>query len=137
MMNINSSSLIQDGVASERGRTKSKSVIRPPSSMRIDLWGDLAALVEYRDLIYTLSLHRIKVRYKQTALGISWAIVQPLAIMLLFTLLFSLIVKMPSDGAPYPIFAYTALLPWTYFSTALSNGANGLVNNSQLITKVY
>jgi len=105
--------------------------------MRADLRGDLARLIEYRDLLYTLSAHRVKVRYKQTALGIAWAILQPVAIMLLFTFIFSFIVRMPSEGLPYAVFAYTALLPWTYFSTALSNGANGLVSNSQLITKVY
>jgi lipopolysaccharide transport system permease protein len=116
---------------------KRETIIRPPSFLRFDLLGNLARLVEYRDLLYTLSVHRVKVRYKQTALGISWAILQPLSIMLLFTLIFSLIVKMPSEGAPYAAFAYTALLPWTYFSTSLSNGANGLVSNSQLITKVY
>ena len=116
---------------------KRETVIRPPSLLRFDLPGNLARLVEYRDLLYTLSVHRVKVRYKQTALGISWAILQPLSIMLLFTMIFSLIVKMPSEGAPYAAFAYTALLPWTYFSTALSNGASGLVSNSQLITKVY
>lgn len=114
-----------------------ETLIRPPSYMRLELASNLARLVEYRDLLYTLSVHRIKVRYKQTALGISWAILQPLSIMLLFTLVFSLIVKMPSEGAPYAAFAYTALLPWTFFSTALSNGANGLVSNSPLITKVY
>jgi lipopolysaccharide transport system permease protein len=88
-------------------------------------------------MLYTLSVHRIKVRYKQTALGILWAILQPLSIMLIFTLIFSMIVKMPSEGAPYSVFVYTALLPWTFFSTALSNAANGLVSHSQLITKVY
>ena len=105
--------------------------------MRLDLAGTLARLVEYRDLLYTLSIHRIKVRYKQTLLGVTWAILQPLAVMLLFTLVFSLIVKMPSEGAPYAAFAYTALLPWSYFSTALSNGTNGLTSNSALITRVY
>jgi lipopolysaccharide transport system permease protein len=88
-------------------------------------------------MLYTLSVHRIKVRYKQTTLGVLWAILQPLSIMLVFTLIFSLIAKMPSDGAPYAVFAYTALLPWTFFSTALSSAANGLVSHSQLITKVY
>ena len=136
-MSIGYSPYPSNGVAGARGGARRETVIRPPSSMRFDLAGNLARLVEYRDLLYTLSLHRLKVRYKQTALGISWAILQPLAIMLLFTLLFSLIVKMPSEGVPYAAFAYTALLPWTYFSTALSNGANGLVSNSQLLTKVY
>ena len=126
-----------NGVAGSRDETRREAIIRPPSFARLDLAGGLGRLVEYRDLLYTLSLHRVRVRYKQTALGLAWAVVQPLAIMLLFTLLFSLIVKMPSEGMPYAVFAYAGLLPWTYFSTALSNGAGGLVSNSQLITRVY
>ena len=126
-----------ENIAASSNAARRETVIRPPSFMRFDLAGNLARLIEYSDLLYTLSAHRIKVRYKQTALGISWAILQPLSIMLLFTLIFSFIVKMPSEGAPYAAFAYTALLPWTYFSTALSNATNGLVSNSQLITKVY
>ena len=132
-MSISYSQGPAENIAARRRET----IIRPPSFMRFDLAGNLARLIEYSDLLYTLSAHRIKVRYKQTALGISWAILQPLSIMLLFTLIFSFIVKMPSEGAPYAAFAYTALLPWTYFSTALSNATNGLVSNSQLITKVY
>jgi lipopolysaccharide transport system permease protein len=85
----------------------------------------------------TLSIHRIKVRYKQSLLGLFWAILQPLSMMLIFTLIFSLIAKMPSEGAPYAIFAYTALLPWNYFSTAVSNATNSLVSHSQFVTKVY
>ena len=136
-MNAGYSHHLSNGVVSGRKAARRETLIRPPSLGRLDLVGGLAQLVEYRDLIYTLSLHRVRVRYKQTALGISWAILQPLAIMLLFTLLFSLIVKMPSENMPYAVFAYTGLLPWTYFSTALSNGAGGLVSNSQLINKVY
>lgn len=126
-----------NGVAGSQDEARREAIIRPPSFARLDLADGLRRLVEYRDLLYTLSLHRVKVRYKQTALGLAWAVVQPLAIMLLFTLLFSLIVKMPSEGMPYAVFAYAGLLPWTYFSTALSNGASGLVSNSQLITRVY
>jgi lipopolysaccharide transport system permease protein len=126
-----------NGAAGGRDEPRRETLIRPPALGRLDLTGSLARLVEYRDLLYTLSLHRVKVRYKQTALGVSWAILQPLAIMLLFTMLFSLIVRVPSEGLPYAVFAYTGLLPWTYFSTALSNGAGGLVGNSQLITRVY
>jgi lipopolysaccharide transport system permease protein len=136
-MSISYSKDSAGGVAAGLDAVRRETIIRPPSFLRFDLLGNLARLIEYRDLLYTLSVHRVKVRYKQTALGISWAILQPLSIMLLFTLIFSLIVKMPSEGAPYAAFAYTALLPWTFFSTALSNGANGLVSNSQLITKVY
>lgn len=126
-----------EAVASPRGvEARSETIIRAPSLTRLDLVGNLTKLWHYRDLFYTLSLHRIRVRYKQTALGVLWAIMQPLAIMLIFTLIFSVIVRMPSEGAAYPVFAFTALLPWTFFSTALLNGTNSLVNNSQLITKV-
>lgn len=94
-------------------------------------------LAQYKDLLYTLSMHRIKVRYKQSVLGIAWAVLQPLALMLIYTVIFSLIARMPSDGAPYAIFAYVALLPWTYFSTTLTNATNSLVSHSSLVAKVY
>jgi ABC-type polysaccharide/polyol phosphate export systems, permease component len=136
-MSISYSQDSPEAIAASLNTVRRETIIRPPSFLRFDLAGNLSRLIEYRDLLFTLSVHRVKVRYKQTVLGISWAILQPLSIMLLFTLIFSLIVKMPSEGAPYAAFAYTALLPWTYFSTALSNGSNGLVSNSQLITKVY
>ena len=136
-MSVSYSANSSESIAAGRSAPRRETIIRPPSLMRADVVGDLARLIEYRDLLYTLSAHRIKVRYKQTALGISWALLQPLAIMLLFTLVFSFIVRMPSEGLPYALFAYAAVLPWTYFSTALSNGSNGLVSNSQLITKVY
>jgi lipopolysaccharide transport system permease protein len=113
------------------------SVIRPPAFSLKNLRGDLIKLVQYRDLLYTLSVHRIKVRYKQSLLGIFWAILQPLSMMLIFTFIFSLIARMPSEGAPYAIFAYTALLPWNYFSSGVSNATNSLVSHSQFVTKVY
>jgi lipopolysaccharide transport system permease protein len=113
------------------------SVIRPPAFSLRNLRGDLIKLARYRDLLYTLSVHRIKVRYKQSVLGIFWAILQPLSMMLIFTFIFSLIARMPSEGAPYAIFAYTALLPWNYFSSAVSNATNSLVSHSQFVTKVY
>jgi lipopolysaccharide transport system permease protein len=113
------------------------SIIRPPAFSLKNLRGDLKKLEQYRDLLYTLSVHRIKVRYKQSVLGIFWAILQPLSMMLIFTFIFSLIARMPSEGAPYAIFAYTALLPWNYFSSAVSNATNSLVSHSQFVTKVY
>jgi lipopolysaccharide transport system permease protein len=113
------------------------SVIRPPTFSPRNLRGDLAKLWQYRDLLYTLSEHRIKVRYKQSLLGIFWAILQPLSMMLIFTFIFSFIARMPSEGAPYAIFAYTALLPWNYFSSAVANATNSLVSHSQFVTKVY
>jgi lipopolysaccharide transport system permease protein len=111
-------------------------VIRAPSLA----WGGLAGLAElthYKDLLYTLTAHRIKVRYKQSLLGVAWAVIQPVSMMLIFTAVFSLVVRMPSDGVPYALFAYTALLPWNYFAMAITNSAGGLVNHSQLVTKVY
>lgn len=113
------------------------SIIRPPAFSLRNLRGDLLKLAQYRDLLYTLSVHRIKVRYKQSVLGIFWAILQPLSMMLIFTFIFKLIARMPSEGEPYAIFAYTALLPWNYFSSAVSNATNSLVSHSQFVTKVY
>src|SRR5215813_10861497 len=112
-------------------------ILRPPASSSFNLFSHLSKLLHYRDLFFTLSVHRIKVRYKQSVLGISWAILQPLSMMLIFTVIFSIFAKIPSDGAPYALFAYAALLPWTYFSTSLSNATNGLVSHTQLVTKVY
>ena len=117
-----------------RGR---RLVIRPPKFSLTNLVNDLHKLVRYRDLLYTLSVHRIKVRYKQSLLGVSWAIIQPLAMVVILTVIFSLIVRMPSEGLPYALFAYVALLPWNYLSTSLTTSTNGLVSHAQLITKVY
>lgn len=111
--------------------------IRPRSLSGINLLASLAKLAQYKDLIWTLSIHRVKVRYKQSVLGVLWAILQPLAVMLIFTFVFSMIARMPSEGAPYAIFAYTALLPWIYFSTGVANATNSLTNHAQFVTKVY
>jgi lipopolysaccharide transport system permease protein len=112
-------------------------IIRPPSFSPLKLLGSLSVLVQYRDLLLTLSAHRVKVRYKQSVLGIFWAILQPLSLMLIYTVIFSLVARMPSDGTPYAVFSYIALLPWTYFSTSVTNSTSGLVSHSQLVTKVY
>jgi lipopolysaccharide transport system permease protein len=112
-------------------------IIRPPSFSPLNLLRELRGLWQYRDLFYTLSIHRIKVRYKQSLLGLAWAILQPLSLMLIYTVIFSVIAKVPSEGVPYSVFAYAALLPWTYFSSALTNATSGLVNHTQLVTKVY
>jgi homopolymeric O-antigen transport system permease protein len=111
--------------------------IGAPSFSPLRLLGGIRKLSQYRDLLYTLSVHRIKVRYKQSVLGTAWAILQPLSLMVIYTVIFSFIARMPSDGAPYAIFAYAALLPWTCFSNALTNATNSLVNHSHLVTKVY
>jgi lipopolysaccharide transport system permease protein len=111
--------------------------IRPPSFEPWRLWSAGRELLSYRDLFVTLSLHRINVRYKQSVLGWAWALVQPLALMLIYTIIFSVVTKMPDEGVPYAVFVYAALLPWTYFATVMTNSATCLVNHSQLITKVY
>lgn len=92
---------------------------------------------KYRDLLFILIQRDIKIRYKQTVLGAAWAIIQPLLTMLIFALFFGRLASLPSDGIPYPIFAYAGLLPWTFFSNAVTGSANSLVGNSNLITKVY
>ena len=98
---------------------------------------NLAELWEHRELLYFLTWRDIKVRYKQTVLGVAWAVIQPLGMMLVFTIFFGHLVGVPSDGLPYPIFAYTALLPWQLFSRALTDASTSLVVNERLITKVY
>jgi len=98
---------------------------------------NLQAVWEYRELLYFLVWRDIKVRYKQTALGAAWAILQPVMTMVVFSVFFGRLAKMPSDGIPYPVFAYAALLPWQLFAYALSESGNSLISNQGLITKVY
>lgn len=95
-----------------------------------DLW-------RYRELFYFLAWRDVKVRYKQTALGVAWAVLQPLLTMVVFTVLFGRLGNLPNDGIPYPVFYFGALLPWSYFSSTLVNSGNSLVVNANLLTKVY
>jgi lipopolysaccharide transport system permease protein len=97
----------------------------------------LRSLWEYRELLYFLVWRDIKVRYKQTALGAAWAIIQPVFTMIVFAVFFGRLAKMPSDGIPYPIFAYAALVPWTFFAHALSQASNSVVASANLVKKVY
>ena len=97
----------------------------------------LHELWEYRELLYFLTWRDIKVRYKQTALGVAWAIIQPLFTMIVFTLFFGRLAKIPSDNIPYPVFCYAALVPWTFFANGLTQSSNSLVGSSNLLTKVY
>src|SRR6266550_1146180 len=108
--------------------------IDPPSS-----WTSLGIreLWDYRELLYFLVWRDVKVRYKQTVLGAAWAVIQPFFMMVVFSLFFGYLAKVPSDGIPYPIFAYCALLPWQLFAHALTESSNSLVGNQNLITKVY
>ena len=101
------------------------------------LIGRLAELWEYRGLMYFMVWRDLKVRYKQTALGALWAIIVPTFTMVVFTVVFGRLAKVPSDDIPYPLFSFAALLPWTYFSTGLTQTSNCLVTNTDLITKVY
>jgi lipopolysaccharide transport system permease protein len=111
-------------------------VIRPARG-HFHLNLNLKEVWEYRELLYFLVWRDIKVRYKQTALGAAWAILQPFLTMVVFSVFFGQLAKVPSDGIPYPVFAFCALLPWQLFSYALSQAGNSLVGNQQLITKVY
>jgi len=97
----------------------------------------LGELWEYRELLYFLTWRDIKVRYKQTVLGAAWAIIQPFFTMVVFSLFFGRLAGIPSDGIPYPLFAYTALVPWSFFAGGLNNSANSLVGNANLLKKVY
>lgn len=108
--------------------------IRPIKTLSLS---DLDELWTFRELVYFLAWRDLKVRYKQTAIGVLWAVFQPLATMLVFTLFFGTLLKVPSDGAPYPIFVYTGLLFWQFFSMSLSDGSNALVGNQPIVTKVY
>jgi lipopolysaccharide transport system permease protein len=100
-------------------------------SLRLsELWG-------YYELFYILIWRDIKVRYKQTVIGVAWAIIQPFFTMVVFSIFFGRLAKMPSDGIPYPIFSFAALVPWTFFANGLSKASNSLVSNSNIIKKIY
>jgi lipopolysaccharide transport system permease protein len=108
--------------------------ITPPTRWWVlpfqELWG-------FRDLVYFFVWRDIKIRYKQTAIGAAWAVLQPFLTMLVFTLFFGRLAHIPSEGLPYPIFYYSALLPWMYFAASLQNATNTIVENQRLVTKVY
>jgi lipopolysaccharide transport system permease protein len=97
----------------------------------------LGELREYRELLYFLVWRDIKVRYKQTALGVGWAVLQPIAAMLVFTLFFGRLAHLPSNGIPYSLFSLAALVPWTFFANGLSQASTSIITNQQLVTKVY
>src|SRR5947208_8338995 len=108
--------------------------IEPPRSL-FEL--RLREVWAYRELLYFFVWRDVKIRYKQTAIGVLWVILQPVLNMLVFTLFFGRLAKLPSDGLPYPVFYFAALVPWTYFSFSLSSTTNVVVDNQRLITKVY
>lgn len=109
-------------------------VIEPPRGWRMLDWRELWA---YRELLWVLTLRDIKVRYKQTVLGAGWAIIRPLLTMMIFSVVFGQLAKMPSDGLPYPVFVYAGLLPWTFFAAAVGTSGQSLVGSAHLVSKVY
>lgn len=109
-------------------------IIKPKKTFSLK---DLKEIWQYRELLYFFTWRDLKVRYKQTAVGILWAVFQPFVTMVVFSIFFGGLAKMPSDGVPYPIFVYTGLLFWQFFSTSLSEISNCLINNQAIITKVY
>jgi lipopolysaccharide transport system permease protein len=121
-------------VADVRSEELPTLLITPPSRW-IPL--ELSELWQYRELLYFLVWRDIKVRYKQTALGAAWAVMQPLFMMVVFSLFFGRLAKVPSDGIPYPVFTFCALIPWQLFANALTESSNSLIGNQNLITKVY
>jgi len=98
---------------------------------------ELGLLWRYRELLYFLIWRELKVRYKQAVLGVAWAVLQPIIAVLIFTAIFGYFAKIPSEGVPYAVFAFTALIPWTYFAAALQRGGLGLVEDSDLVRKIY
>jgi len=108
--------------------------IQPSSGWKLVDWNELVA---YRDLFWFLSLRDVKVRYKQTVLGLGWAIIRPVVSMVIFSIIFGNLANVPSDGLPYPIFTLAALVPWTYFSSALTDSTQSLVANAGMLSKVY
>ena len=116
------------------GPGQAVTVITPPDGRTLI---DVAELWRFRDLLYFLAWRDVKVRYKQTALGVAWAVLQPALMMVVFTLFFRKLAGAPSGDAPYPLFAYAGLLPWTFFSTAVAAAGNSVIGSERIITKVY
>jgi len=124
------------------GMMDSRAGVIEPRIVRItplqgSLLPDLRELWEHRELLYFLVWRDVKIRYRQSLLGIGWAVLQPFMIMVVFSVLFGRVAKLPSDGIPYPVFYYSALLPWTYFASALTQSTNSLVGHQGMLKKVY
>src|SRR5215831_325679 len=110
-------------------------IILEPGRIEKNYWRDLW---RYRELFQVLAWRDVSVRYKQTVIGVLWAVIRPLLTMVVFTIIFGRIARLPSEGsAPYPLLVLAGMLPWTFFSSALSEASNSLINNERLITKVY
>lgn len=125
---------MSEAIAPASTRTGRRAEIRPNLGL-FDL--ELGAVWRYRQLLWFLAWREIKVRYKQAALGAAWAIVQPVLVVLILSAIFGVFARLPSDGMPYPVFLFAALIPWTYFSEALRRSSVGLVGDAELVKKVY
>ena len=115
-------------------KTVTQTTIEPRTGWQLIDWHELR---QYKDLFYFLVWRDIKVLYKQTILGFAWAIIRPVLAMIVFSIVFGRLAQLPSDGVPYPIFSYAALLPWTYFSTAMTSSSQSLIINANMLTKIY
>ncbi len=114
--------------------TANQTIIRPKKGWQLIDWKEL---LQYKDLFYFLVWRDIKVRYAQSILGVGWAVVRPVVSMIVFTIVFGKLARISSDGVPYAIFSYTALVPWTYFSSSLTGASSSLLTGSGMLTKVY
>jgi lipopolysaccharide transport system permease protein len=114
--------------------TEQQEILIKPGMGAIHYWRDLW---RYRELFFFLAWRDILVRYKQTAIGVAWSVIRPLATMLVFTVVFGRLAKLPSNGVPYPVMVYAAMLPWQFFANALSESSNSLIDNANLLSKVY
>jgi lipopolysaccharide transport system permease protein len=132
---MESKALLNGPFAATSGEPETSFIRIQPSSGWVAL--RIKELWTYRELLYFLIWRDVKVRYKQTALGATWAIIQPVMTMVVFSLFFGRLAKIPSDGVPYPIFSFAALVPWTFFANGLTQSSNSLVGSANLITKVY
>jgi len=113
---------------------KNITIIEPRSGWQVIDWREL---LRYKDLLYFMVKREVTVLYKQTILGFSWAIIRPVFSMIVFSVVFGGLAKVPSDGIPYPVFSYVALVPWTYFSTAMTRSTQSLISGAGIFTKVY
>jgi lipopolysaccharide transport system permease protein len=123
-----------DGVPPALAPTKPTLVIEPKRGL---LAFDLKAIWEYRELLFFIVWRDVKIRYKQTAIGVSWVVLQPLLTMIMFSAIFGKLAKIPSDGTPYPIFVYAALLPWNLFASSLARSGDSVVGSANLVAKIY
>lgn len=125
---------LRDDSKSASERNGNQIDIKPPSKWQAI---DLREIWQYRELLYFLAWRDVRVRYKQTVIGAAWAILQPFMTMVVFSVIFGILMEIPTNGVPYPVFSYVALLPWTFFASALTRSGNSLIYDANLISKVY